>query len=603
MRCLAVLAALLCCSTTWVDESAAQTSQPPAQPLRQAAAAGVASTITGRVIDDDGAGIAGASVFAMGAMITGARTDHRGAFELSLAPGAYILRASRDGYVSTYREAVLVRPDVPMTRNIMLLRTDDDVVLASSQRDVVGPEPVVIDAPASPAPGETAWRLRHLPRTVLRDVAESALFADQAPVPDPRRMVARAFADLYGHVDFLTTSALSSSGDLPAANWPRGVAYVVVGAPVGMHGNWTVRAALAGGDSSAWTFVGEYATNDDQAHAVRAGMSYSAQTLAASGDQRSLAALDTVRRVGGMHVADRWRVSQGLTVDSRLDVARYDYLADPALVSGRFGVRQVIWPGLTVMAATASERLAPGGDQFAPPAMSGIWLPPERTFSPLRGDLVPQHVRSHEIGADAAIPGSADRVVVQVRRFSERTSQQIATLFGIDRASEVTHYYVSSPGDVEIEGWTFGISGQVSPRLHAGVDYTTTSADWSGTGIRGPMRHVAASALARSGPEVLHDLTARVSADVPATATRITAAVRVNTGFSRRAVDEPGLAARFALELRQQLPVRPLGERELNLLFSARTLVHEADAIGGFYDELLTVAPPVRLMCGVQMRF
>jgi hypothetical protein len=590
-----MLAALLYCSAASAGEAAAQ-SHVSHQPLQQTAAASV-STIAGRVVDEDGAGIAGASVFAMGAAITAARTDQRGSFELSLSPGAYILRASRDGYISTYREAVVVRPDVPMTRNITLLRSgESDVVLASAQRTAVDDDqPATGEVTEQPSPRETVWRLRHLPRTVLRDAAASALVAED-PVPDARHVVARAFADLYGHVDFLTTSALSSSGELPSQTWPRGVAYVVVGAPVGTHGNWTVRAALAG-DNSAWTFVGEYAANDDQTHALRAGMSYSAQTLAAS-ESRSLAALDTVRRVGGMYVSDRWSVTRDLAIDSRLHLARYDYLSDPVLASGRVGVRQTIWPAVTLFGSASSQRLAPGADQFAPPAVSGIWLPPERTFSALRGDLTPQHVQLYDIGAEAAIDG----MVLQVRRFAERTSQQIATLFGIDRASEVAHYYVSSPGDVAIEGWSIGLSGQVTPTLHAGVDYTATAADWRGAAARTTLHHVAASAL-RDGTEQLHDVTARVAAELPATATRVTAVLRVNTGFSRRQVREPGLAARFAVELRQQLPVRPLGNRELNLLFSARTLVHEADAAGGFYDELLTVAPPVRLMCGVQMRF
>jgi hypothetical protein len=80
-------------------------------------------------------------------------------------------------------------------------------------------------------------------------------------------------------------------------------------------------------------------------------------------------------------------------------------------------------------------------------------------------------------------------------------------------------------------------------------------------------------------------------------------ALRVNSAFSRQDARVPGVGARFAIEVRQHLPGRVFGRGELNLLMSARTLLRQMDTDSGFYDELLTVAPPVRLTCGLQMRF
>lgn len=606
MRCLPVLAALLCCSAATSDEAAAQLYQPPDTLTRDASSA--ATTIAGIVTDEDGEAIAGASVFAMGAVITAARSDDTGQFRMSLAPGAYILRATRDGYVSAYREVVQVRPDVPLRRNITLMRADTgDAVLASVERQLpstgtdAGVEPA---APSRPGPTETVWRLRHLPRTVLRERV-AAVRDDDTPTADAGRAAATVLAELDGHVDFLTTSAVSATGEPSDAEWPRSVAYVVLGAPVGGHGNWSVRASLAGGDSSAWTFASDYASNRDRAHVVRAGMSYSAQTTTQPGDRGSLVDIDTVRRVGGFHVSDVWAVTKDLEIDSRMQIARYDYLADPNMINGRVGVRQRLWPRLTVVAVGASENLAPGADQFAPPASAGVWLPPDRTFSALRGDLRAQHVISYEFGADTVLTHEGKEgtdVVLRVRRFSERSTRQIATLFGIDQASQTGHYYISSPGDVALDGWLVGLSGMIATHVHATLDYATTVADWHDTEPRSALRRVAGSTV-RSGVETLHDVTATFNADVPTTSTRVMVALRVNTGFSRNEVRHAGLAGRFAVEVRQQLPVRPLGQGELNLLFSARTLLHEADTMGGYYDELLTVAPPVRLMCGVQMRF
>jgi hypothetical protein len=60
------------------------------------------------------------------------------------------------------------------------------------------------------------------------------------------------------------------------------------------------------------------------------------------------------------------------------------------------------------------------------------------------------------------------------------------------------------------------------------------------------------------------------------------------------------------IELAPYLPDGGAGKPKpgrLEVLVSARTLSRERLQDGGFYDELLTVAPPLRLMGGVQVRF
>ncbi|MCC7043934.1 MAG: carboxypeptidase regulatory-like domain-containing protein [Acidobacteria bacterium] len=609
-RCLPVLAALLCSAALSEDATAQVPGRP--DPIRIQASAGIVSGVVGQVTDEAGTGIGGASILAMGATLAVVRSDDQGRFRLELAPGPYILRATRDGYISTYREAVHIRTDAPLSRTITLLRADDaagDVVLASITQPLVEtPEaqPVEMSRPAPATPSDTAWRLRHLPRTVLRDEAF-------APWRDDSRSLSSAasndftFADFNGRVDFLTTSALAASGELPADDWPRGVAYMVLGAPVGAHGDWSVRAAMTGGEASAWTITGEFASRTDRMHAFRAGASYSAQTLSDPAIRHSLAAIDTVRRVGGVHFVDQWSLPGGLDVDSRLRVEQYEYLAEPTLVSAHLGLRQQIAPRIFLVAAASPRMVAPGADQFAPPASAGVWLPAERTFSPLdRSDaLRSQRVEAYEAGADAVlgrVAGTDADVTLRVRHFSEQSWNQIATIFGLDEASQVGHYYIASPGGVDLDGWLIGMSGQVAAHVTAAIDYRVTSAEWQRSESRLALRRVERSA-ARRGFEHLHDVTATVDATVPSTATRVNLALRLNSGFSRQDARTPGVGARFAVEVRQQLPGRLLGRGELNLLLAARTLLHELDTAGGFYNELLTVAPPVRLTCGLQMRF
>lgn len=606
-RCLPMLAALLC-SAALAEDTAAQVPTRT-EPIRTQASAGMVSGVVGRVTDDVGAGIRGASILAMGASVAIARTDETGLFRLDLPPGPYVLRATRDGYISTYREAVHVRADAPLSRTITLLRADDaagDVILASMTQT-----PEASDQPAASAPeipttlSEMAWRLRHLPRTALRDEGTTSSWRDETPVLPRAATGEFTLADFNGQVDFLTTSALTASGELTSSEWPRGVAYMVLGAPVGGHGDWTVRASIAGGDASAWTMAGEYASRTDRNHAFRAGVSYSAQALTDPATLYTLSAIDTVRRVGGVHVVDHLSLPFGLALDSSVRVERYEYLAEPMLASAHLGMRQQVLSRLVIFASASPHMVAPGADQFAPPLSAGVWLPPERTFSALgrAGTMVAQRVEAYDIGAETVLGRVAEAdVTLRVRHFTERSSNQIATLFGLDEASQVGHYYIASPGDVDLDGWMVGVSGRLATHVQAAVDYSTTTAEWYRGGSHFALRRAERSA-ARRGLEQLHDVAATLDANVPSTSTRVNLAMRLNTGFSRADAMAAGAGARFAIEVRQQLPGRPLGDAEFNLLFSARTLLHDLDTVGGFYDELLTVAPPVRLACGLQMRF
>jgi hypothetical protein len=607
-RRLPMLAAFLC-SAALAEDAVAQISTR-SEPLRTQASAGLVSGVVGRVTDEVGAGIRGASILAMGASVAIARTDESGGFRLDLPPGPYILRATRDGYISTYREAVHVRSDAPLSRTITLLRADDpavDVILASMTQAPDGRESPSgsSPSPAAPALSEMAWRLRHLPRTALRDEASASSWRDEPSVLPRAATSDFTLADFNGQVDFLTTSALTASGERTSSDWPRGVAYMVLGAPVGGHGDWTVRAAVAGGDASAWTMTGEYASRSDRNHAFRAGVSYSAQTLTDPSTLYTLSVIDAVRRVGGVHLVDHLSLPGGLSIDSSLRVERYEYLAAPVLASGHLGVRQQVLSRFVLVASASPHMVAPGADQFAPPASAGVWLPPDRTFSALgrAGTLVPQHVESYDLGVDAILGRVAGAdATLRVRHFTERSSNQIATVFGLDEASQVGHYYIASPGDVDLDGWMVGVSGRLATHVQAAIDYSMTRAEWYLGGSHFALRRAEMSA-ARRGLEQLHDVAATLDANVPSTSTRVTLAMRLNTGFSRADAIAAGPGARFAVEVRQQLPGRPLGDAEFNLLFSARTLLHDLETAGGFYDELLTVAPPVRLSCGLQMRF
>ena len=78
----------------------AQTRVQPYQPIEMTASLGD-GRVSGVVLDESGAAVRGVSILATGTTLAVARSDSHGRFALVLPVGEYLLRATRDGYVST----------------------------------------------------------------------------------------------------------------------------------------------------------------------------------------------------------------------------------------------------------------------------------------------------------------------------------------------------------------------------------------------------------------------------------------------------------------------------------------------------------------------
>jgi hypothetical protein len=409
--------------------------------------------------------------------------------------------------------------------------------------------------------------------------------------------------DFRGQVNLLATTFRSPSNEPGLEHWGRGVAYVDVGAPVGNQGDWLVRAAIAPGEAASWALQGEYQARAHRTHAFRAGMSYSLQpeTLHAPLN-RAMAPADDTRSVGGIYAYDLWTLGRFLTLDYGFKVDRYDYLVDPTLVSGRAGLRAALTPAVTLVAEVSPRMAAPGADQFLPPQHAGVWLPPQRTFSALgTGRLRPEQVEHYEVGLDAAM---APSVLLTFRTFRESTEDQIATLFGLDEASQAGHYYFTTAGSVDVRGVAVGVDARITDMVRGRIVYTRSEADWHDPRGRRRLSRVAPS-LVRLGAEQGHDLSALIDGVVPRTDTHVSLAYRFSSLFSEAGLEAlgPAGAGRFRIDIRQQLPFRPIGEGQLNVLMSARTLLRDTMQDGSFYDELMTLAPPVQVVGGIQLRF
>ena len=551
--------------------------------------------VLGIVKDAAGEAIVDASVLAVGQTIVSSRSDVRGRFQMALPPGDYVLKATRSGYLSTYREPVRVESTTRLERTITLTRQN-----ASLLEEPVGGH----------SQSDLAWRLRHLPRSILRDesgataTAGTGSAAASERAPSPRRTFLDQ--DFTGQVNFVTTASMNSLTTPTAQALPRGVAFIVLGAPVSATGDWRVRGAIGSGSGASWNLLGEYESRDFSGHEATFGVSYSAQDYQSPSTGRLMAVAADTRRVAGVFGSDEWRVTPHLQLSYSLRADRYDYLQVPNLYSGSASIRARILPRTFVEGGAARNLVAPGAEEFLPPPANTPWLPPERTFSSLfstRDLLRAEDVRHLEVGFARVFGRDVAARTVRVRAFRQETADQMVTLFGASSSPEPGHYRVAQAGEVYVLGWSAGIDGAIAGAFSGRVEYSRLFADWRSSGRTRGLRFVAPSVL-RPDVELVHDVLASLDATFNNAQTRLQFVYRYSSAFSS---DEggrvPAPGGRFDVQVHQALPYRPADDGRVELIFAVRTLFRDIRDGASLYDELLTVRPPARFMGGIQVRF
>lgn len=620
----------------------AQSRSPRPQPLTptqvpqripemlQASVAG--GKVQGTVRDERGTVVGGVVISAVGTTTSATMSDSNGRFLLALPSGEYTLRAHREGYASSFVDLVMVRSNSAIERTVSVTRRaptpppQRPVMMAGVGGGVVTPVSTALNDPDHPH-DDAVWRLRHLKRPVLRDVGtvvadaarsqhfrpKSSGFWDRAITSSAR--LANSFfldTDFSGQVNFLTTGAVDGSDGWLPSTGAASVAYVSVSAPVGSLGDWRVRGAMNASDLGSWVVLGEFVGREARTHAITAGMSYSAQSY---GDTPSAALVklagvagvpDSTRSVGGIYGADRWRMADGFEVDYGLRWDRYSYVTTaPNMISPRIRTRARVMRRISVLAEIEQRMVAPGSTEFLPPAAAGPWLPPDRTFSSLSasGRFRAERVRRGGLGVEQAFGRDG---AISLRKFRETSDDQNATVFGVNTSSShatAGHYSVVSVGAVAIDGWALRLTGAVSKRLAGHLEYTVGQSEWMPGG--GQLRaQLVAPSVVRVGRERMRDLTSSVDVTIPESSTTLSMMYRVNASFSRAGVNAtPGMAARFDVRVNQALPFQPLRGGRLELLVAVSNLFRDGRQNGSLFDELLTVAPPLRLLGGVQIRF
>jgi outer membrane receptor protein involved in Fe transport len=587
-------------------------------------AAATTGVITGVVVDERGQPLDGVVVSAMGNSTSFGVTDRAGQYILrSLMPGAYLVRAHLTGYLPARSVMVSVRPSARTVSTFTLRRggTAEAPRIAAAG---VGAGTEISAAPSSEKPrdeSETAWRLRHLKRSVLRDSAtmvaieagedEPGLFAPITVLGRAVESSARAAGSWLatplwqGQVNLLTTGAFDNPTELLQLERTRGVAFFALGAPVGTHGEWAVKAAVNQGDLSSWLLAGNYVTHQPARHRYYFGMSYGLHRYE-GGNPAALAAMpESARNVGTVYAHDEWVISRQLTVGYGANYAHYDYLAEPAHFSPRISATVSPSDRLRVRAVASRMVSAPGAEEFLPPARTQI-LPPQRTFAPLTRDgFQPEDVQHYEVAIERLLDGAT----IGVRAFHQRVDEQQVTIFGLrdvgTTVGEIGHYFVASAGDLDVRGFGISVSHELAEHIRGSFDYSMSDATWASSPSidRTRLARRMPSAI-RDTTERVHDFTTSLETAVPQSATRVFFLYKLNSGYIRADGSEtrPGLDGRWDFEVNQGLPFMNFLKAEWEMLVAVRNLFRESFTEVSVYDELLVARPPKRLVGGLTVK-
>ena len=606
-------------------------AQTPSKDGRVTRGAFPAGSIEGVVLDDRQIPVAGAMVSAVGRTTAAASTDRDGRYTLRELPyGPYILSAHSRGYFASRGRTVQLTSAKVSIPQIQLARASASKTPAESANPPalapagatttqlagfglpeVDPEaPVDRDGRDESETGETAWRLRHLPRSILKGAGADSAWADEDA--ESARWFSRGsaalvplafFSDLplSGQVNLMTIESFDRAGEIFAANAARSVAFVSVNTEAA-GGAWAMQGAMTQGDLSSWIVAGSYKSIASTNHAYELGLAYSTQRYD-GGNAAALGAIrDSARNVGSVYGYDEWTVSPRFVLGYGAGFARYDYLGGPGLWSPRISVT-VPLNGVRVKALASQRALVPGAEEFAP-SVTGVWLPPERTFSSLAPDgrFTAEQTRHIQLSIERDL---APGVTVSLRGFDQATTDQLVEIFDAvpGRAeARLGHYYVANAGNIDGRGWGVGMTQHVSGYVRSTVEYTVTTASWEASPTASVVRSVRSLPLST---ERVHDLQSSVEATIPQTSTRLYAAYRVNTAFwSEPDTDLRSSAnARFNVRVNQSLPFLRFSNADWEALVDVRNMFREAAADSSIYDEALAIRAPKRIVGGLLVKF
>ena len=408
-----------------------------------------------------------------------------------------------------------------------------------------------------------------------------------------------------GQVNLLTTGSFDTPQQLFSSdNFARNTAYLALGAPVGEHADWTVRAALTQGDIAAWIVAGEYTTRAPARHRYDIGLSYSTQRYEGGNVATLRDVTEGSRNAGTIYAFDTFSISPILTLTYGGRYARYDYLEGGSLISPRVALTLEPADHFRISTMMSSRATAPGAEEFMPRMDAGVLLPPQRTFSSIASGRGFEAERTNHV--EVEIERDIASTTVSLRAFRQHVQDQIVTLFGVstpDAPSTVGNYLLGNVGDIAASGLSAGIRTAIAGRVHGAVEYTLTRTRSASPDL-GYMVVLNPSSLQLDRRQI-HDVSTSIETEVPETSTRVIVLYRLSNAFARAAAQAsaPAFDARFDVQVRQALPFMDFSNTKWEMLVAVRNFFRETAADQSVYDELLVVNPPKRIVGGLTLKF
>jgi hypothetical protein len=627
----------------WVP---AATAQPATRPVSigqgSRLASALSGSIEGMVLDERGTPLAGVMVSVLGSTSTFTVTDSRGAFAIHALPsGAYVVRAHLSGFAPSRRQPVEVWAATASHFTVTLQKTSP-LAAAPAKAAPIPPQapPKLLSAGLTPGVDldpflfdplsmreekpdgsedrtEKAWRIRHLPRSVLKETTDRAATApekakgsDTAPTPGTASAIARAISTparflsdlpLTGQVNVMTSGAFDGSSGFGPSDSVHGTANFAVAGPAGSLGDWSARV-LTQSDLGSWFLAGAFHNRAPSVHLYSVGFSYSSQRVVSSTtiDRLGLERTDLAgRAAGSIYGTGRLVLSPRVLVNYGGRFSYYDYLGGAGLFSPNVAVTLVPLDKVRIRASASRRMLAPGAEEFLEPLTPGLWVPPERTFVGF-SPMVSERTAQFELAVEHDL---APGLVVAVRSFRQNTANQQVAFFSVP-VGQQRHYAIGNAGDVVAQGWSVGLSHHLMSRFRGSVAYEVTDAQW----MPGPVPGQDLLLLGftpRPRRERLHDVTTSVETDLPMTATHVYLAYRLNTAFASRQEDGlgSGLDSRFDLQVTQRLPFLDFTSARWQVLVAVKNMFRDSARDSSVYDELLVVKPPTRVLGGFVVKF
>jgi outer membrane receptor protein involved in Fe transport len=590
-------------------------------------------SIQGVVLDSHGQPLAGAMVSALGSTVAFALSGRDGRFGLDALPmGAYTVRVHRDGFSPSRRQIVHVRSGASSTMLVALeaptssTANNETLILTAGLSPFdAAPATVKVPAFAGDEAGEgsttdTAWRLRHLKRSVLKSTEGGTLLAGGVEPIEPatRGTVwpsnssfrpaggALAHLPLTGQFNFVTTGSVSEgpSRALPADVTAASLAYMALNAPMGRWGEWTMRGAVRQGELGSWFLAGSYSGRPAGNHRVSGGLAYGTQLVEPLTSLGPTTVESQTRSMASAYAVDDWTISRRVSLSYALAYVWQNYVTSGALMSPRVSLTLTPTRHYRVRAIVARSETAPGADELLPSGstLDVTWLPTQRSFSPW-ADSAPFRPQSTN-HVELAVERVARDFVLGFRSFYQRVDNQTGTVFTTPALERPTasagHYYVATVGDASARGWGVSLASPTVAGVRGSVDYSQTTAAWSGF-----ENGIAAPAWFATGAERIHDLTASLETSIPFTATHVYVLYRINTAFAHDNAQSTSdnLNGRFDVQVNQSLPFMDFTSAEWDVLVAVRNVFRDPVGEHSVFDELLVVKPPTRIVGGVRVRF